>query len=186
MRVRMFVLLMVPFGLVPIARAASDAESVLVRPLVQSTPGAPARKWRFEALLQAHSVAGPASPWAGVSVSDRVLSHLDLGLRGFVPTSATVDKSTYALQVYSRFLLNPNGAAQIFLEPAYAMNFYEFQRFASYGLAVGALTALTPDVGVGFSGGIELASVVLDSFGLEQESSLVIYPKVALISNISF
>jgi hypothetical protein len=68
----------------------------------------------------------------------------------------------------------------------FAQNFFNFLPFTSYGLAAGSLSRITPELSVGFMGGIEVAGVVVDSVGLERRNSLFVYPKVALLADFAF
>jgi hypothetical protein len=142
-------------------------------------------KWNLEGTLQAHSVAGPASPWLGISGAYRVFEPLNLGVRGFVPLAHTVDDATYAIQGFVRLRVRHGLNTDLFLEAEGGENFYDFTPFTSYGLALGALTRVTPNLRVGITGGIEVANVVIDSIGLEDESGPVIYPKIGLIANFN-
>lgn len=153
--------------------------------LNEVSPASPS-KWTVEGSVQAHSVAGKASPWLGVSGSYRLRPWASLGLRGFVPFSMTVDKSTYAIQAFGRARIASAKYTEFFIEPDYAQNFFNFLPFNSYGLAVGSLSRLTPGLSVGVAGGIEVASVVVDSIGLERRSGLFVYPKVALLAGFNF
>lgn len=142
--------------------------------------------WRVEGSVQAHSVAGNGSPWIGVAGSYRVRDWASLGLRGFVPLAKTVDKSTYAIQAFGRARIASAKYTEFFIEPDYAQNFFNFLPFNSYGFAFGSLSRLTPGIAVGVAGGIEVASVVIDSIGLERRNGLFVYPKVALLADFSF
>jgi hypothetical protein len=143
-------------------------------------------RWNLEGDIQAHSVAGPASPWLGIGGAYRIFEPITLGLRGFVPLSHTVDNATYALQTYIRYRVVHGLNTDLFLEPEYSENFYNFIPFGSFGLSVGALTRVGPGLSVGLMGGIEVAQVVVDSVGLETENGLVLYPKIGFITNLNF
>ena len=146
----------------------------------------PTSHWSVESEIQAHSVAGPASPWLGVAAAYRILDSLQGGLRGFVPLSHTVDDSTYAIQGYFRLRLSHSPTTTLFVEPEYSENFYNFIPFGSYGLSIGALTRVERGLSVGIIAGLEGAQVVIDSVGLENESGLIVYPKVGLLANLNF
>lgn len=153
--------------------------------LSEVSPASPS-KWTIEGSVQAHSVAGKASPWLGVAGSYHLRPWASLGMRGFVPLSMTVDKSTYAIQAFARARLASAKYTEFFVEPDYAQNFFNFLPFNSYGLALGSLSRVTPGIAVGISGGVEVASVVVDSLGLERRSGMFVYPKVALLADFNF
>jgi len=141
--------------------------------------------WNVETQIQAHSVAGPASPWLGIGAAYKFYDFVDLGLRGYVPLAHTVDDATYGIQGYLRFRVYNGKSTDFFTEIEGSENFYDFIPFTSYGASVGALTRVTQSLRVGVAGGAEITNVVIDSIGLENESSLVVYPKVGLIANIT-
>jgi hypothetical protein len=153
--------------------------------LTDIAPAAPSR-WKVEGAIQAHSVAGNGSPWLGVAGAYNLVDWGSLGLRGFVPLAHTVDESTYAIQFFGRARLASAKYTDFFTEVDFAQNFFNFLPFTSYGLAVGSLTRLTPELSVGFLGGLEVAGVVIDSVGLERRNSLFVYPKVALLADLAF
>lgn len=143
-------------------------------------------RWSVEGSVQAHSVAGTASPWVGLAGAYRLNPYLKMGLRGFLPVATTVDNSTYALQAFLRFRVSHGDNTDFFIEPDFAENFYRFLPFSSYGIAVGALNRVLPDLSVGIMGGVEFARVVLDSYGLENRADLIVYPKIALLADFTF
>lgn len=143
-------------------------------------------RWNVEGDIQAHSVAGPASPWLGIGGAYKIFEPLNLGFRGFLPLSHTVDNATYALQGYFRYRVVHGLNTDLFIEPEYSENFYNFIPFGSFGLSVGALTRVGPGLSVGLMGGVEVAQVVVDSVGLETENGLVLYPKIGFLTNFNF
>lgn len=64
-------------------------------------------RWMVEGSVQAHSVAAEASPWIGIAAQYRILNSMNIGIRGFLPVSKTVDTSTYEIQADPDCLLNP-------------------------------------------------------------------------------
>ncbi len=142
--------------------------------------------WAMEGLVQAHSVAGPGSPWLGIAGSYSLLDWANVGMRGFLPISQTVDESTYSLQAFVRARVARSNFTHMFIESDFAQNFYEFLPFSSYGLGIGVISQMAPRIGVGVIGGVEVAGVVLDSVGLEHRNSLFVYPKVSLLANFGF
>lgn len=143
-------------------------------------------RWSAEGAVQAHSVAGSASPWVGVGVAYRVSDSANVGVRGFLPVAKTVDTSAYAIQALMRFRVSHGNNTDLFVEPDFAENFYKFLPFSSFGLGVGALNRVSSDLSVGIMGGFEFAHVVLDSYGLEHRSDLIMYPKIALLADFNF
>ncbi len=143
-------------------------------------------RWNIEGDIQAHSVAGPASPWLGIGGAYKIFEPMDLGIRGFLPLSHTVDNATYALQSYLRFRVIRGLNTRLFLEPEYSENFYNLIPFGSLGLSIGTLTRIAPGLSVGITGGIEIAQVVVDSVGLENESGFVAYPKIGFLTDFNF
>jgi len=142
-------------------------------------------RWSIEGSFQAHSVAGPSSPWMGFGPLFRIFDSTQLGIRGFVPVNKAFDNSTYSLQSFLRLRLCHGTRTDLFIEPDYAMNFYTLLPFSSYGLAVGALNRINQDFAVGVSGGIESAQVVVDSIGLERRNTWIIYPKISFFANFN-
>jgi hypothetical protein len=140
-------------------------------------------RWTIEGILQAQSVAGAASPWIGIGVDVHLLSSLSAGLRGFVPTSQTVDNSTYSIQTPVRLRVYHGTSTDFVLEGEYAVNFYNFIPFTSFGGAIGVTNRFKPGLNIGILGGIELAHVVIDSIGLEDRDTLIVYPKIALVAD---
>jgi hypothetical protein len=155
-----------------------------VMPIPETTAGL--SHWNIEGDIQAHSVAGSASPWLGMAAAYRVFESLNLGLRGFLPLSQTVDKATYALQTYARYRVFHGSDTDLFLEPEFSENFFDLIPFGSYGLSVGVLNHLSKSLSVGLMGGIEVAQVVVDSVGVENETGLVVYPKIGVLTNFNF
>jgi hypothetical protein len=143
-------------------------------------------RWSIEGDIQAQSVAGPASPWLGLAGAYRIFDPVTLGLRGYLPLSHSVDTSTYALQIYSRLRVVHGVNTDFFCEPSLSEDFYGLLPFNSYGLAIGALTRVAPGLSVGMSGGLEVARVVVDSSGIENENGFVVYPKIGLLANFNF
>jgi hypothetical protein len=143
-------------------------------------------RWSLEATVQAHSVAGPSSPWVGLGPLFRVFDAAQLGLRGFVPIVKPFDQSTYSLQCFIRARVLHGEKTDLFVEPEYAENFYTVLPFSSFGLAIGAVNRIRQDLSVGVSGGVEMAKVVVDSIGLERRSTWIIYPKISLLANFNF
>jgi hypothetical protein len=170
--------LLVCFSSLALAQT-SEAYLTDVAPTVQS-------KWKVEGVVQAHSVAGNGSPWIGVAGAYKLVDWGYLGLRGFVPLAHTVDESTYAIQFFGRARLTSTRYTEFFTEVDFAQNFFNFLPFTSYGVAVGSLSRITPGFSVGFFGGLEMATVVIDSIGLERRNSFFIYPKVALLADFAF
>lgn len=164
---------------VSVAAPSSSAE------LTAPVPHLPSR-WAVEGSIQAHSVAGTASPWVGLAGTFRINPALHVGLRGFLPVATTVDNSSYEIQAFLRFRVSHGENTDFFIEPDFAENFYRFIPFTSYGIAFGALNRLRPDLSVGIMGGVEFARVVLDSYGLENRSDLIVYPKIALLADFNF
>ena len=154
--------------------------------LIEVSPATENTHFSVEGSLQAHSVAGKGSPWVGIAAAYHLLNWAELGLRGFLPLNETVDKSTYAIQALARATIIRAKYTSFFLEPDYSQNFYRFQPFNSYGLAVGGLSRVTPGISLGLSGGVEVASVVLDSIGIERRNASFVYPKVALLADLAF
>lgn len=153
----------------------------------------PARQSTFDnsrvaigAMAQAHSVSNTSSPWFGISASYRFTKHIAVGMRGFLPMSRPVDKSTYAIQAFSRIFCEHVGQNRFFFEPDYAMNFYDFIPFQSAGAAIGVLNRVDSEMSVGVTGGVEVAKTIVDSIGLEHVSNLVVYPKIGLVSDFYF
>ena len=146
----------------------------------------PHSPWSLEANIQAHSVAGPSSPWIGLGPLFTIVDSAKIGLRGFVPLTKPFDKSTYALQIFSRFCLARGENSEFFIEPSFAENFYTVLPFSSVGLGVGATDRVNSNLSVGISGGIEVSRVVVDSVGLERRDSLIIYPKISFLTNFNF
>jgi hypothetical protein len=142
--------------------------------------------WSLEGSLQAHSVAGAASPWLGIAGEYRLLNPVSLGLRGFLPVAKTVDNSTYSVQGFARARMLQGNYTDFFFEPEYSANFYNFVPFYSYGAALGTLTRVLPGLSVGVLGGIELAHEVIDSVGLEERGDLIVYPKISFLANFNF
>ncbi len=138
------------------------------------------------AIIQAHSVSNTSSPWFGISASYKIFHRVSLGLRGFVPMSQPVDKSTYAAQAFSRISCVEVRQNDFYVEPDYALNFYDFVPFQSIGGAVGVLDRVSPGLSIGAAGGVELSKTILDSIGLERVSNYRVYPKVALLTNFYF
>jgi hypothetical protein len=97
-----------------------------------------------------------------------------------------VDSSTYEIQALMRFRLYHGDNTDLFLEPDFAENFYKFLPFSSYGLSAGVLNRLSADFSVGMMAGLEVARVVLDSFGLEDRNGFIVYPKIALLADFNF
>ncbi len=151
-----------------------------------STPSLSQSKWSAEGQLLAGSVSGPASPWFGLGGAYQFFSSLGFGLRGYLPVSQPVDKSSYAIQAFARERLTHNASTELFIEPDYSENFYTFIPYASYGLAVGFLTQLQQNLSIGLLGGIELSQVVIDSIGVEDEANLVVYPKIGFLAKFDF
>lgn len=143
-------------------------------------------RWSVEGLLQAQSVAGPGSPWMGLGGAYNLLRSTQVGIRGFLPASGVVDKSTYAVQGYARVRVVHGARTDLFFEPSYGHNFYNFIPFGSYGLSAGVTNQILPGLRVGLMGGVEVARVVIDSVGLEKRSDEIAYPKIAAISSFTF
>jgi len=168
-----------------VSNATSSSAPANSTELTAPTPHLPSR-WSVEGSVQAHSVAGTASPWVGLAGSYRINSYTNAGLRGFLPVATTVDNSCYALQAFLRFRVAHGENTDFFIEPDFAENFYRFLPFSSYGIAFGALNRVSADLSVGIMGGVEFARVVLDSYGLENRSDLIAYPKIALLADFNF
>lgn len=151
----------------------------------ETTGATPQSRWSLEGSLQAHSVAGPSSPWMGFGPLFRTSESTQLGLRGFVPVTQPFDKSIYSLQSFLRIRLHHGANTDLFLEPDFALNFYTMLPFSSYGLAVGVLNRISPDFSIGMSGGLETAEVVIDSIGLERRNTPIVYPKITVFTNFN-
>jgi hypothetical protein len=143
-------------------------------------------RWSLEGEVQAQSVAGPSSPWFGAAGFYRLWDPLQIGLRGFLPLAKTVDKSSYAIQTVARLRLVHSLYSDLLFEPEYAINVYQLIPFSSYGTSLVVMNRLSSGLSVGVLGGIEMARVVLDSYGLERENRTVVYPKVAFLANFNF
>lgn len=96
-----------------------------------------------------------------------------------------VDESVYSIRAFSRLSLNQR-KIQLYLEPGFAVNFSEFVPFTSGGLYFGAINHITRDLGIGLSGGVEMAKVVIDSLGIEDRKSYVVYPKVGVLGQFKY
>ena len=172
---------MLILGRKTLAQAASATSMPILQP-----PVATRSRLSVGAMVQAHSVSNTSSPWFGISANYKIFNRVRVGLRGFVPMSQPVDKSTYSVQAFSQIKCAVAGRNQFFVEPDYAVNFYDFLPFESTGAAIGVLNHVSPGMSVGVSGGVELSKTILDSIGLERVSNYVVYPKIGLISNFYF